>query len=79
MPENRNELSQPEPFVDIVDESSAESFPASDPPIWAIGRSHPATLDVAAAADEPEHRRHPAGERNLRRPRSSEAHSPPDR
>jgi hypothetical protein len=61
MPESKSTapLEPPPPQVEVeeVDESSEESFPASDPPSWAMGKQanpHPAPAREVATDARPE-------------------------
>jgi hypothetical protein len=52
VPRTVGESASPRAIDEIVQESSLESFPASDPPAWAAGRVEGATAQEENRCDE---------------------------
>jgi hypothetical protein len=53
MPDNAAPRPGPEITSDIVDAASWQSFPASDPPAWAVGQSYDDLETEAWPSDRP--------------------------
>jgi hypothetical protein len=78
VPKQESEPKPEKPILDVVDESSEESFPASDPPSWTVATGEKGSTEKGCATSFLMQRRDEIGEVCGAQPDPTEEYVQPD-